>query len=129
MRGTVDKLKEEVQSKYFKFLLSILAMQVIVAMFILGMSALVTLSYATTLNNQETSVNNQELLLDCTDSRRSDSVCQKYANQRTSSAVETLRKLLRAYILCADLNNGERAIDHCVVERLASLERAEDAAR
>lgn len=129
MRGIVDRLKEEVQNKYFKFLLSILAMQIIVAMFILGMSALVTISYTTTLNNQKTSMDNQELLLNCTDPRRNDSSCQKYANRRTAGAVETLRKLLDAYIVCADLNNGERAIDHCVVERLASLERAENASR
>lgn len=129
MRGIVDRLKEEVQNKYFKFMLSILAMQIIVAMFVLGMSALVTLSYTTTLNNQETSVDNQELLLDCTDPRRSDSACQAYASQRTAGAVETLRNLLEAYIVCADLNNGEKAIDHCVVKRLASLERTKNAAR
>ena len=107
----MDGAPNDAQRKYQRYLLSIIVMQIVVAMFVLGMSALVVASYYQT-------VNNQNVLLNCTDQRRIDSECQTYQNTRTKRAVQVLQRVTAAYIICADEYDGEAAIQRCVKEKL-----------
>ena len=65
---------------------------------------------------------NQEILIDCTDRRRSHSECQQYANERTKNAITAFSDIVEAYVICADRLDGDAAIKRCVVDTLGAAQ-------
>lgn len=113
------------QTQYRRYLTSIVALQVIVALFIFAVALLAVFAVYEgykaqqhLLKNQRYSLENQELLLDCTDRRRVNSECQKYAAERTGNAVATLEQVIAAYVICADRLDSSSEIEKCAAERL-----------
>lgn len=107
------------QAKYRRYLTSIVALQIIVALFIAMSMIMVGIILREGHDNQETILRNQQILRDCTDRRRADSECQKYQAERTDKAVNVLETVISAYVLCADRLDHDQKIKECVAERLS----------
>jgi hypothetical protein len=102
----------DIQAKYQKYLASILALNIVVAMFILGSSALDVAAYTA-------SQDSRNRIVDCVDPKKSDSACQTESARRQKEAIGALADITEAYVLCADRLNGDLAIKKCVAERLS----------
>lgn len=107
----MDSAPNPQQVMYNRYLLSILALNIIVAMFILGASALNVATYYA-------SADSRDRIRACVDPKLSDSQCQKETVKRTGSAISALADITEAYVLCADRLDGDTAIKKCVAERL-----------